>query len=67
MLLFVAGKDVERGLGFQAANNPEAVAFAAADQVVGEDAGVVVAARDYVKAQPGLWGPRRMPGAGAVG
>jgi hypothetical protein len=47
LLLFVDRKDVERGLGFQAAYDPEA----AADQVVGEDAGIVVAVRDYVKVQ----------------
>jgi hypothetical protein len=47
LLLFVDRRDVERGLGFQAAYDPEA----AVDQVVGKDAGIVVAVRDYVKVQ----------------
>lgn len=50
-LFIVDGKNVQGGLGLEAADYPQSVPESTRDEVVGEYAGVVVASGDYVQVE----------------
>lgn len=50
-LFVIGGQYVQSRLRFQAANDSQPVSVAAADEVVGEDAGVVIAASRHIEVQ----------------